>query len=191
MNKMKTLIMVIIGFVVAALVAGLLLTLTKNDLQGSTKLSDEDSAVTVEDIEQELLFINIYEWHGYDTRINGYVVDKNGRRYDFDFSSMEDASPEEIFKEAQDSLGSLESSDFIDNDDIPELYSSIYNIDKERSFDENTADNVMGTYTLYAITYENDKLSLVKVYSYGEQSAYPKDSYAKSIYSYFQEKREE
>ena len=195
MNKMKQLALVIIGFIVAAVVIALLLNVTKSDLQRQVSENQEKSVASAQEESrknsEEIAFISITET-GSGNNISGYLVNKNGGRYDFTLSRSElkDSTPESVYDKAQEKYDSEKTVTFISKADADNLLSMVPKIDKSKGFvkDTGAAGDTKSTTAIYAVDNDSGKSALIKIGSTGYSAETPKDGKAKTIMKFFQRK---
>lgn len=185
MNKMKQLIFVTIGFIVAALVIGGTLMSVQTDIKnqvesGKNNSSQSTSDDSDEDTAPEIVFIKIIDKYNRGKRSGGYVIDRSGLRYDFDFSGKTSLTHEEILAEVEKKIKDLNGEAFVSENDMSTLYDMVNKIkDIEFSIEENVyAEDAT---TLYGVVYKNNKPNLIKIYSSGSVNESPLDYNAKSI----------
>ena len=195
MDKMKTMVAVMTALLIAVGIFALILNLTKNDLQtqineNSGKPPAVSSAVSSEpEIEQDLLFISIYQNKFYSADIKGYLIDSKGKKYDFELTDIvEEMTPEKTLKAAKEKKSSLKGTDYISAHDISNLYEILNDIDPKGKFNSETVTEQTGTTELYGITYNQGKETLVKIYSYGDVEETPRDVNAVTLRKYFMKK---
>ncbi len=193
MNKMKQLIFIIIGFIVAALVIGGTLMSVKNDIknQVENKQKNESSlsaSSANNDIKQDMVFISITDKYNMVRRESGYIIDKNGYRYDFNFSEKGEMTHEQVLAEVNKSFDTLEGEAFISTADMSVLYNLLYSVDEKSKFDSETNESINDTTTLYGIIYKDESPSLVKIYSYGNTADNPQDLNSISIQKFISNK---
>ncbi len=185
MNKMKQLIFITIGFIVAALVIGGTLMSVKTDISnqvgsGKNNSSQSTSNDSDEDTAPEIVFIKIIDTYNRGKRSGGYVIDRSGLRYDFDFSGETSLTHEEILAKVEKKIKDLKGEAFISENDMSTLYDMVNKIkDVEFSIEEN--EYAEDTATLYGVVYKNNKPNLIKIYSSGSVNESPLDYNAKSI----------
>ncbi len=195
MNKMKQLALVIIGFIVAAVVIALLLNVTKSDLQRQVSENQEKSVASAQEESrknsEEIAFISITETDS-GNNISGYLVNKNGGRYDFTLSRSElkDSTPESVYDKAQEKYDSEKTVTFISKADADNLLSMVPKIDKSKGFvkDTSAAGDTKSTTAIYAVDNDSGKSALIKIGSTGYSAETPKDGKAKTIMKFFQRK---
>ncbi len=195
MNKMKQLALVIIGFIVAAVVIALLLNVTKSDLQRQVSENQEKSVASAQEESrknsEEIAFISITET-GSGNNISGYLVNKNGGRYDFTLcrSELKDSTPESVYDKAQEKYDSEKTVTFISKADADNLLSMVPKIDKSKGFvkDTGAAGDTKSTTAIYAVDNDSGKSALIKIGSTGYSAETPKDGKAKTIMKFFQRK---
>ncbi len=196
MNKMKQLILIIIGFIVAAIVIAVMLSFTKNDLTTKVQKNiQESSKAVVEESkknQQDLVFIVAKADANSDKDLTGFVVNKNGERFDFDLSAElnANAAPDEIFVKVKDKYDIKKLSSFISKTDTENLCRIAKNIDKTKGFETiDNSDTLSGTNqsktTIYALINNNNNTEIIKIASLGLNAQLPVDGNAKSIYKFF------
>ena len=194
MNRMKQLIFVIIGLMIASLVIGLMLMSVRSDIKDQVENSSDEnvkasSSDTNEYIEQDIVFVSITEKYIMGRRCVGYIIDKNGNKRDYNFAEKGALTPDEVLSEAEKSFDTLKSSSYISETDINALYNLLYRVDKTAKFDaETTNESEDNTTTVYGVVYDNGKASLVKIYSYGNNAETPHDPNAQSIKRFLSQK---
>lgn len=189
MNKMKQLIFIIIGFIVAALVIGGTLMSVKNDIKGQvengTAKSSNSSQVVNSNIQNDIVFINVTTKYVGGKTSSGYILDKNGLRYNFNFSENGEMTPEQIFAEAEKLIKTTKGEFYLSSADMSILYDQICRIDTNAKFDEEKNKLEDNTITMYGVLYKDGKTSLIKIYSHGYLAEIPQDPIAQSIEQYF------
>ncbi len=189
MNKMKQLIFIIIGFIVAALVIGGTLMSVKNDIKGQvengTAKSSNSSQAVNSNIQNDIVFINVTTKYVGGKTSSGYILDKNGLRYNFNFSENGEMTPEQIFAEAEKLIKTTKGEFYLSSADMSILYDQICRIDTNAKFDEEKNKLEDNTITMYGVLYKDGKTSLIKIYSHGYLAEIPQDPIAQSIEQYF------
>ena len=195
MNKMKQLIFVLIGFIIAVLVIGIMLNFTKNDLVNQVSESNErTSSAAVKEKEEKdntLVFLCLYSEPGDSQLFSGYAVNKNGNRFDINLNKSRDISQyKEIFADAQKDLDNMTAKDFIGTKEINNLCELLDLIKPIKDYKIETDKNgVNGTTVVYGIKYdENGKADLIKIGRFGDTKETPSDTNAKSVLKYFSAK---
>ncbi len=186
MNKMKQLIFVIIGLMVAALVIGGTLMSVKSDIKNqvnnkSQSKTESISVSTNDHIKHDITFISITDTYINGNRSKGYILDKNGKKYDFNFSQKGTMTHEEVLEEAENLPKNTEGEFFTTPDDMAVIYDLCSTIDEKAGFDRKTDKNQTDTTSFYGVIYKDDKPVLVKIYSYGNINDVPHDPNAVSI----------
>lgn len=197
MNKMKQLLLVIIGFVVAAVVIALLLNATKSDLQRQVSDIKEKSMVSAQEESrrnnEEFSFLCVTS-SGTGNAFKGYLVNKNGNRFDFTLGSdgVKGSDPGEIFKKAAEQYNSEKAVSFISKTEMDNLQSLVAKIDTSKKFNSKVDESGGGSEIsmLYAVKYNNGKESFVKVGAIGYAGDAPTDGSSRVILKFFRRKSE-
>lgn len=194
MNKIKQLIFVIISLIVASLVIGGTLNSVKTDIKNQTeaKKNNSSTSITNEDknIQREIAFIKIIDKYNMGKRSSGYVIDKNGLRYDFNFYDKVSLTHEQILDEVEKTINKLQGVKFISETDMSSLC-NILNDVEDIEFKSETNEYENTTETLYGVVYKDKKANLIKIFSSGSINESPVNYNIKSIKTFILSKENE
>ena len=206
MDGMKKLLITTVAILIAAGIFALLLNLTKNDIQNqvndiggvqSSGTSDTSRPASASDtsreelpeIGQDYVFMTYYKNLSYNADIAGFIIDKNGKRYDYKLTgNTKELSPEETFAKVADPKKLTDGTDFISDGDIHNLYNVLNDINTKADIKAEGSAGDYGTTTLYALKYSDGKPQFIKIYSFGDISESPTDPNSMVIQKYFVKK---
>ena len=115
MNKMKQLIFVVIGFIIAALVIGLLFGSVKSDIAQQVEENKRESSIAAvsESVqrEQEIVLFTTYQYAGATKISSGCFINKNGKRFVFDCDKEEISDPTKLFEKFSAKLDEIDGKE--------------------------------------------------------------------------------
>lgn len=192
MNKMKQLIFVIFGFIVAALVTGLMLGSAKSDIQRQVEENSRESSIAAvsenHQREQEIVFFATYNYSGNEKISSGYLINKNGKKYDFDCDKEAYTNAEKLFSDKSAQMDSMEGTIALKESDVRTLCELVANIHTEDKYvlEKTEASRTeSGIETVYAVVSANGETKLLKLFSRGDVSEILSDTSAKSFRKLF------
>lgn len=187
MNKMKQLIFVVIGFIIAALVIGLLFGSVKSDIAQQVEENKRESSIAAvsESIqrEQEIVLFTTYQYAGATKISSGCFINKNGKRFVFDCDKEEISDPTKLFEKFSAKLDEIDGKEELKEYDMKTICELISNIKIKNKYvsEKYVEEEPPATETIYAVIVSGEKKELLKLFSRGVKTEILSDSSVRSF----------
>lgn len=139
-------------------------------------------------VDQDIILISLYKNFAWEYQSHGFFIDKNGKKYDFDFSKKSpEMSEEEMLSEMKKIMRTGEgSSSSLTAENIENLHALAKKVDLKKDFSKTSRRVDSGQRTLYGVRSAKDGQSiLVKIHSEGDWLEEPQDPSAQKFHKLY------